>query len=62
VALMIKGDGVIVKVEPNLVLRGTIFEPARLSVRKRVEDMFGMSLNVRALAVAEVYGGKRDIH
>jgi hypothetical protein len=58
VTLMVKADGVMVKVEPNLILRGTIFEPAKLSLRKRVEELFGMSVRVRTLAAAEIYGGK----
>ena len=58
VTLMVKADGVMVKVEPNLILRGTILEPAKLSLRKRVEELFGMSVRVRTLAAAEIYGGK----
>ena len=58
VTLMVKVDGVMVKVEPNLILRGTIFEPVRLALKKRVGDLFGMSVRVRILAAAEVYGGK----
>jgi predicted nucleotidyltransferase component of viral defense system len=58
VALMVKSDGVLVKVEPNLVLRGTLFEPERLSLKKGVEDLFGLSVRVRTLATAEIYGGK----
>jgi predicted nucleotidyltransferase component of viral defense system len=58
VTLMVRAAGIMVKVEPNLVLRGTLFEPARLSLQKRVEDLFGMSVSVRALTAAEIYGGK----
>jgi hypothetical protein len=58
VTLMVKADGVMVKVEPNLILRGTIFEPARLSLKKRVEELFGMLVRARTLAAAEIYGGK----
>jgi hypothetical protein len=58
VTLMVKVDGVMVKVEPNLILRGTIFEPVRLALKKRVGDLFGMSVRVRILAAAELYGGK----
>lgn len=58
VTLMVKADGIMVKVEPNLILRGALFEPARLSLKKRVEDLFGMSVRVRTLAAAEIFGGK----
>ena len=39
VTLMVRAGGIMVKVEPNLVLRGALFEPARLSLQKRVEDL-----------------------
>jgi len=58
VTLMVKADGVMVKVEPNLILRGTIFQPVTLLLKKRVEDLFGMSVRARTLASAEIYGGK----
>jgi predicted nucleotidyltransferase component of viral defense system len=58
VTLMVKADSVMVKVEPNLILRGALFEPARLSLRKKVEELFGMSVRVRTVAAAEIYGGK----
>ncbi|OPY64355.1 MAG: hypothetical protein A4E57_03556 [Syntrophorhabdaceae bacterium PtaU1.Bin034] len=38
--------------------RGTIFEPKKLSLKKAVEDIFGMAASVRILAEAEIYRGK----
>src|SRR5271157_2093287 len=58
VTLMVKADSVMVKVEPNLILRGTIFQPVTLPLKKKVEDLFGMSVRVKTLAFAEIYGGK----
>jgi hypothetical protein len=55
VTLMVKTDGIMIKVEHNLILRGALFEPARLSLKKRVEDLFGMSVR------AKNSGGCRDI-
>jgi hypothetical protein len=58
VGLFVKADGSVVKIEPNLVLRGTIFEPTTLSLTKGVQDTFGVSVRARVLTVADTYGGK----
>ena len=57
-ALLVRTDRAAVKIEPNLVLRGTVFDPVMLSLAQNVQDAFGMSVRVRALAAAELYGGK----
>ena len=54
----IRADGSLVKIEPNPVLRGTIHEPQRLSVRSRVQDEFAMSVKTKVLTVEDLYGGK----
>jgi predicted nucleotidyltransferase component of viral defense system len=56
--LIVRADGVIVKVEPNLVLRGTIYKPVVKQITKRVEEMFAVSMEVNVLAPADIYGGK----
>lgn len=58
VGLFVKAGGSVVKIEPNLVLRGTIFEPTTLSLTKGVQDTFGVSARARVLTVADTYGGK----
>lgn len=58
VTLMVKSRNVMIKIEPNLVLRGTIFEPKKLSLRKAVEDLFGMTASLKVLGAEEIYGGK----
>ncbi|OPY60803.1 MAG: hypothetical protein A4E57_04356 [Syntrophorhabdaceae bacterium PtaU1.Bin034] len=55
---MVKARNVMIKIEPNLVLRGTVYEPKKLSLKKAVKDLFGMVVIVRILAPAEIYGGK----
>jgi len=57
-ALLVRTDRATVKIEPNIVLRGTVFDPVTLSLSQKVQDTFGMSVRVRALATAELYGGK----
>ncbi len=56
--LVVKADNRMVKIEPNAVIRGTLFEPVTLSVKGRVEDLFGLSVRARTLVAAEIYGGK----
>ena len=56
--LIVRADACNVKIEPNAVLRGTIFEPAMMSVMPRVQEMFEMSVEVRVLNTADIYGGK----
>jgi predicted nucleotidyltransferase component of viral defense system len=56
--LIVRADSAIVKVEPNLVLRGTIYEPVVIPVTKRVEEIFAVSMDVKVLALADIYGGK----
>ncbi len=56
--LVIRADGALVKIEPNPVLRGTIYEPQVLSVTPRVQDEFAMSVKTRVLAMEDLYGGK----
>lgn len=56
--LVVRVEGILVKIEPNPVLRGTIYEPQALSATPRVQDEFGMSVRARVLAMEDLYGGK----
>jgi len=56
--LMIRSDDVLVKIEPNPVLRGAVYEPQLLQVAHRVRDMFKMSVQAQILATEDIYGGK----
>lgn len=56
--LLVQAKGSVVKVEPNLVLRGTIYEPTAMFVTDRVQEVFEVSLKARVLAIADIYGGK----
>ena len=58
VALTIRTDGPVVKIEPNLVMRGTIFEPTTMPLTRRVQDTFGISVSAKVMAFADIYGGK----
>jgi hypothetical protein len=54
----VRADGVMVKIEPNFVLRGTAYEPQILDVTPRVQDMFEVSVKTKLLATEDIYGGK----
>ena len=56
--LSVRAGGCNVKIEPNPVLRGTIYEPVLMTVTPRVQEMFEMVVTARVLAIADVYGGK----
>lgn len=47
-----------IKIEPNLVLRGSVFPPVERELSKQAEELFEMSATINTLAVSELYGGK----
>ena len=55
--IMVRADGVQIKIEVTPVLRGTVFEPELRSVSPSVEEQFGFSENL-IVSFADLYGGK----
>ncbi len=47
-----------IKIEPNLVLRGTVFTPMERELSEQAEIMFEASATASTLAVGGLYGGK----
>ena len=47
-----------IKIEPNLVLRGTVFTPVERELSEQAEIMFEASATAKTLAVEDLYGGK----
>lgn len=47
-----------IKIEPNLVLRGTVFPPVEHELSEQAELLFEVSATASTLAVADLYGGK----
>jgi predicted nucleotidyltransferase component of viral defense system len=47
-----------VKIEPNLVIRGTLFPTVNLRVSKKVEELFETSVKIANVSSADLYGGK----
>ena len=58
VGISVRADGCNVKIEPNPVLRGTIYEPVRMTVRPRVQEIFKLTAELKVLDLADIYGGK----
>ncbi|MGD9108811.1 MAG: nucleotidyl transferase AbiEii/AbiGii toxin family protein [Gammaproteobacteria bacterium] len=56
--LRIFKEDVEVKIEPNLVLRGYVFEPATQRLCKQLQDQFLQSFKINTMSKADVYGGK----
>jgi predicted nucleotidyltransferase component of viral defense system len=47
-----------VKIEPNLVLRGTVAPPETRDISQRVQDQFKAFVSMQTLSVPDLYGGK----
>lgn len=47
-----------IKIEPNPVLRGTVFSPVERELSERAEALFEATATANTLAVADLYGGK----
>ncbi len=55
--LAMQGD-VAVKIELNLVIRGSSYEPIKLELCKPAQDLFQKHMEVRALSIEDLYGSK----
>lgn len=56
--VLIKHDGVMVKIEPNATIRGTVYETEYSDLQPEVERRFEMAAEVRRLSIHDLYGGK----
>lgn len=56
--LIVNRNEIVVKIEPNSTLRGSVFPPVDLPLAKNVEEMFGRTMEIRTLSVEDIYGGK----
>lgn len=58
IGLMVKHANVSVKIEPNFILRGTVFEPQEQRLCKKGEELFEKTMSLSTLSFADLYGGK----
>ncbi len=56
--LFVRNEGVFIKIEPNEVIRGTVFPCEERSLVENAEDLFEMSVSANILSIADLYGGK----
>ena len=47
-----------IKIEPNEVIRGSVFPVEERKLSQRAEDLFELSVTARTLSLADLYGGK----
>lgn len=58
VKLTIERDDIRIKIEPNLIFRGSVFPTLDQEISKDAENYFGMFIKARTLSVADLYGSK----
>ena len=51
-------SGAEVKIEPNTILRGTLYPTTERNLTSRAVEVFGRSATMRVVSLAELYGGK----
>ena len=56
--LIVDREGVTVKIEPNLVLRGSVYPPEIKPLSKKAQDLFELSVQSRILSPYDLYAGK----
>jgi predicted nucleotidyltransferase component of viral defense system len=55
--LVIK-DSIAVKIELNLVIRGSVYEPTKLTLSKNAQNEFQKFIELKTLSIEDLYGGK----
>ena len=58
IALLVKRYDVSVKIEPNLVIRGTVFPCENRTLCEKAETLFEQSVALSTLSFADIYAGK----
>ena len=56
--LVVSLDGVQIKVEPNQVLRGSVYPPETRDLCVEAQTLFKLFVTAQTLSLADVYGGK----
>lgn len=56
--LLINVDNTSIKIEPNQVIRGTVFEPQMFHLTSKAEKLFEIELEFPILSLPDLYGGK----
>jgi predicted nucleotidyltransferase component of viral defense system len=56
--MVVEREGVTVKIEPNLVMRGSVYPPEVKPLSRKAQDVFELSVQSRLLSTHELYAGK----
>jgi len=56
--MVVNREGVTVKIEPNLVIRGSVYPPETKPMSKKAQELFELSVQNRILSTGELYAGK----
>lgn len=56
--LVVQVPGAEIKIEPNTVIRGSVYPPEMKDLSKKAEDLFELSVSAQTLSFADLYGGK----
>ena len=56
--LVISTEEAQIKIEPNEIIRGTVFPPSKRTLVPVAEELFEMSATINTLSIADLYGGK----
>jgi len=58
IACIVNKNNITVKIEPNLVIRGTVFPVEQDSLCNTAIDIFGSNVTITRLAMPDLFGGK----
>ncbi len=56
--IVIEKEGIIVKIEPNLIIRGPVFPCEMRDISEEARDLFEMFVSINTLSFADLFGGK----
>jgi predicted nucleotidyltransferase component of viral defense system len=56
--LIVSNGKNLVKIEPNMVLRGSCYPPEYRPLCQKASEIFNMEMEIRVLSIADLYGGK----
>ena len=56
--LHIDRSGISINIEPNLIIRGSVFTPSKLSLVPAAAEFFEKSVKITTLSFEDLYGGK----
>jgi predicted nucleotidyltransferase component of viral defense system len=56
--MVVEREGVTVKIEPNLVLRGSVYPPEVRPLSRKAQEVFELFVQNRLLSIEELYAGK----